>query len=364
MKILFHLGHPAHYHLFKNTFEFLKNQGHQPLVLIKKKDVLEELLNSESVPFISLLPKGRSDSRLGIALGLLKADLRMFIYCIKNRPDLMVGTSIVNSHVGKVLNIPVINVNEDDADVVPLYAKLSYPWANVILSPDSCINGKWESKTIKYHSYHELAYLHPDNFTPDRNIVKKYTDPSKPFFVLRFAKLTAHHDKGISGFETDTIEKLIEVLKPHGKIIITSEKKINPKFDEFRLAVNAIDMHHLLAFANLFIGDSQTMAAEAGVLGTPFIRFNDFVGKISYLNDLENNYELGYGFKTIEKEQMLKKVKSLVKNPELKITFQEKRIKMLSEKINLAKFFSWFIEDYPNSKKVIRENSDFQYNFK
>ena len=151
MKILFLLGRPAHFHLFKNTIEALKNQGHHPIVLIKKKDVLEDLLISEFVPFKSLLPKGRNDSRIGIALGLLKADLRMFIYCIKNRPDLMVGTSIVNSHVGKVLNIPIINVNEDDADVVPLYAKLSYPWANVILSPDSCNNGKWKNRTIHYH---------------------------------------------------------------------------------------------------------------------------------------------------------------------------------------------------------------------
>ncbi len=364
MKVLFHLGHPAHYHLFKNIIATLKQQGHHPTVLIKKKDVLEELLISESIPYKSLLPKGRNDSRMGIAIGLLKADLRMFIYCIRNRPDLMVGTSIVNSHVGKILNIPVINVNEDDANVVPLYAKLSYPWANVILSPDSCINGKWKNKTIKYHSYHELAYLHPDNFVPDKNIEKKYTDPSKPFFVLRFAKLTAHHDKGISGFETDTIEKLIEVLRPHGKIIITSEKKINPKFDEFCLAVNAIDMHHLLAFANLFIGDSQTMAAEAGVMGTPFIRFNDFVEKISYLNDLENIYELGYGFKTTDMDKMLNKVKDLVHNPEIKKVFQERRTKMLSEKINLSKFLSWFIQDYPQSKNIMRENPDYQYKFK
>jgi len=42
-------------------------------------------------------------------------------------------------------------------------------------------------------------------------------------------------------------------------------------------------MHHVMAFASLYIGDSQTMAAEAGVLGVPFVRFNDFVGRIGYL---------------------------------------------------------------------------------
>jgi predicted glycosyltransferase len=34
---------------------------------------------------------------------------------------------------------------------------------------------------------------------------------------------------------------------------------------------------------DLYIGDSQTMAAEAAVLGIPSIRFNSFVGKLVYL---------------------------------------------------------------------------------
>lgn len=50
-----------------------------------------------------------------------------------------------------------------------------------------------------------------------------------------------------------------------------------------------------VAFASLYIGDSQTMAAEAGVLGVPFVRFNDFVGRIGSLRELEDVYELGYG---------------------------------------------------------------------
>lgn len=31
------------------------------------------------------------------------------------------------------------------------------------------------------------------------------------------------------------------------------------------------------------------MAAEATILGTPSIRFNDFVGKLGYLEELEKN---------------------------------------------------------------------------
>ena len=64
------------------------------------------------------------------------------------------------------------------------------------------------------------------------------------------------------------------------------------------LEIDPKHMHHIMAFSSIYIGDSQTMAAESGVLGVPFIRFNDFVGKIGYLKDLEDNYKLGYGIKT------------------------------------------------------------------
>ena len=49
-----------------------------------------------------------------------------------------------------------------------------------------------------------------------------------------------------------------------------------------------------VAFASLYIGDSQTMAAEAGVLGVPFVRFNDFVGRLgeSKMANMDQKIEL------------------------------------------------------------------------
>ena len=69
-------------------------------------------------------------------------------------------------------------------------------------------------------------------------------------------------------------------------------------------------MHHVMAFASLYIGDSQTMAAEAGVLGVPFVRFNDFVGRIGYLRELEDVYELGYGIHATQLKSEELRVKS------------------------------------------------------
>lgn len=364
MRVLFHLGHPAHFHLFKNTIQALKARDHKVDVLIKKKDILEDLLKKSGIEYQNILPKGRKDSKVGLALGVLESDYKILKYAIKYKPNLLIGTSYAISHVGKVLGIPSVNVNEDDAAVVPLYSKLSYPWASIILSPTSCLNGKWENKSIKYSGYHELAYLHPTLFTPSSEVVNKYIPLNSPYFLIRFAKLNAHHDEGIQGISDELALKVIDLLSPYGNVYITSERSLPAEFEKYRLKVNPLDIHHLMAFAAIYIGDSQTMAAEAGVLGTPFIRYNDFVGRIGYLNELENKYKLGFGIKSGNPEILLNTIITLLQLDDRKEVYAERRAVMLRDKINLASFMSWFIENYPNSISEFRNNSDLQYKFK
>lgn len=364
-RIVIYLGHPAHFHLFKNCIKNLRQDGRQVEVLIKKKDVLEELLMNDGMAYHNILEEGRKDSKLGILWGTIKRAWRLFLFCLKFKPSLLAGTSVENSWIGPLLGIPVVNTNEDDAAVVPLYAKLSYPGASSILSPCVCDCGKWDRIAVKYESYHELAYLHPNHFSPDADIVKRYgIDPEKPYFVLRFASLKAHHDAGIKGISTEIAEHLVDRLKPFGKIYITSERELEPQFEQYRIRIKPIDMHHVMAFASLYLGDSQTMAAEAGVLGVPFVRFNDFVGRIGYLRELEDVYNLGFGVKTSDVKRLFDVVDDLVTMPNRKEIFQQRRQRMLSEKIDYSRFLTWFIENYPGSVKTMRENPDYQYNFR
>ena len=144
-------------------------------------------------------------------------------------------------------------------------------------------------------------------------------------------------------------------------------------------------MHHVMVFALLYIGDSQTMAAEAGVLGVPFVRFNDFVGRIGYLRELEDVYELGYGIHAsilpanspIRRndgssqpsgvEELYKRVEQLVAMPsdERRKLWSERRKQMLSDKVDCAQFLTWFIENYPNSATEVKNATpDFWERFK
>jgi predicted glycosyltransferase len=364
MRLQFYLGHPAHFHLFKNAILSLKLKGHDIAVLIKKKDILQELLDRAEIEYKNILSEGRKDSKAGIFVGMIKRDFRSMKFARKFKPDILIGTSVENSHLTKFLGIPSINVNEDDAAAVPLYAKLSYPWASEILTPTVCNNGKWEAKSVKYPGYHELAYLHPNHFTPDKSIAEKYVKTNSPYFIIRFARLNAHHDKKVSGIETHIAERLINMLTPHGEVYITSERELEPQFEPYRMCINPLDIHHVMAFAALYIGDSQTMAAESGVLGTPFVRFNDFVGKLGYLDELENNYKLGYGIKPTDKNKLYSVVQELVETKNLKEVFAERRNKMLSDKIDVSQFLVWFIENYPASKETMIKDANYQLKFR
>ena len=142
------------------------------------------------------------------------------------------------------------------------------------------------------------------------------------------------------------------------------------QFEKYRIKINPLDMHHVMAFALLYIGDSQTMAAEAGVLGVPFVRFNDFVGRIGYLRELEDKYQLGYGIKASAEgsvDALCERVEALVdmKFEVRRSVFQARRQKMLAEKIDCAKFLTYFIEQYPASAEATRKaDAEFWKRFK
>lgn len=361
MKYLFYLGHPAHYHLFKNTIANLKGHGHLIEILIKKKDVLENLLNSAGLAFSNIQQKVRWRSKISMAWNLAKRDCKMLKVARKFRPDLMIGTSAEITHVGKLLKIPSAVVNEDDFDAVLLFSRMAYPLATHILTPSSCRVGPWKSKNIAYDGYHELAYLSPQYFSPEENKVAALRSKNGRYFILRLARLTAYHDRGKTGIREEMASKIINILEPHGSLYITAERELEPQFEKYRIPLNPADMHHALFFADLFIGDSQTMTAEAAVLGTPALRFCDFVGKLGYLEELEHKYGLTYGIKTSEPEKLFDRLREFLSIPDLKPEWARRRRKMLSEKIDVTKFMTWFLENYPQSAATTKSHPLVEY---
>lgn len=356
MKYLFYLGHPAHYHLFKNSIKLLRSRKNKIWIVIKSKDVLKNLLEADGVEYFDILPEGKKNSKFGLINSMLKREVRLFKFCVKNRPNIMLGSSSEITHIGKLLNIPSLVFEEDDYDAIPDFAKITYPFATTIVAPNCCSVGKWASKTIFYNGYHELAYLNPKYFSPNVNILNKLKCNVNDYFLLRFVSLNANHDFGINGINDSIAEKIIEILKPHGKIFITSERELMPQFEQYRIKLKPSEILDSLYYARLFIGDSQTMAAEAAVLGTPSLRFNDFVGRLGYLEELEHNYGLTYGIKTSEQQKLFSKIIELLNFPNLNEEWKRRKEKMLADKIDVAAFLVWFVENYPKSFRIMKKN--------
>lgn len=385
MRIGIFLGHPAHFHYFKNMAKQLMADGHQVFFAVKEKDVLRQLMDNAGLPYTVVRSNRTSKSKLALIKSVLEIDWKVGKFVRDNKIDILFGT-IISYTTRFISRKPIITCNEDDARIVPQYAFQAYPLSQCSIAPTTCDNWLWERKTVHFPGYLELAYLHPNNFTPSKSVLEKYgIDASKPYFIMRFSSLNAHHDKGIKGISNEIAERLVKILEPFGTIYITSERPLEPQFEKYRIKINPLDMHHVMAFASLYIGDSQTMAAEAGVLGVPFVRFNDFVGRIGYLRELEDKYELGYGIHAsvlpadspIRRndgslqpsgvEELYKRVETLVNMDadERRVLWSARRNQMLSDKVDCAKFLTWFIENYPASATETRNATpDFWDRFK
>jgi len=333
---LFFLGHPAHFHLFRGTIENLKNDGHRITIFIKKKDILENLLKAAQLDYINALPEGRRDGKWGIAWGVLKKNLKLLRFCLRNRPDIMAGTSAEIAHIGFLLGIPSYVFSEDDYSVIKTFSRVTYPFAKHVVSPRGCDNGVWNKKTIRYDGYHKLAYLHPNQFQPDKSIVHTYFDTHTPYFIIRLAQLNAHHDDGASGISNEFMRKLITLLQQHGSVYITSERAIPDEFANYILKINPLHIHHIMSFATIYIGDSQSMAVEAAMLGTPNVRISSFSGKISVLEELEHTYGLTTGIHPREEHYILSTIQDMLIDQNLRSKYAERRAKMLQDKIDVT----------------------------
>lgn len=348
MRILFYLGHPAHYHLYKHA---IRNAGAGAVVIIKSKDVLEQLLREEGIPYVNISNGNSNTGYIRKGFNFIKRIRRISEIIKRHQPALLTGSAAELAVIGKLQGIPSCIFFEDDFEAVKPFARIAGPFATHLICPDCCSAWKWNHKKTGYNSYHELAYLHPDHFKPDLSKTEGIIASDRKNFILRFSSLDAYHDAGKGGITDKLAEKIIQKLEPYGNILITSERKLPSQFEKYRIRIAAGDIHHVLYNADLFIGDSQTMTAECAVLGTPSLRFNDFVGELSYLEELEHRYQLTFGFRTNNKEALLKKLDELLSMNDTASEWQRRRQKMLADKVNFAEWMIRFLQNTAKSGK-------------
>ena len=344
MNILIDIGHPGHVHLLHPLAEELKARGHRLFYSVRDIPVAKRLMEHYGMtPWLDL--GGKRDSLVGKALTVLRQDCRILQFVRKNHIDLGLSSGLVLSQVSQLTRMRSFVFDDDDDEAEPLSVKYEHPLSDVVFTPD-CIHRKTQH-AIYYPGTHELAYLHPNRFTPDPTVLQHAgLTEGERFFIMRFVALKGHHDVGQQGLTLEQKRTLVDLLKCHGRVIITSERTVEPEFEPYRLPVPPEEIHSLMAFSSMFVGDSQTMTSEAAVLGVPALKCNTFAGRLSVPNMLENKYGLCYAYLPERFEDMLAQIQSLLDMPpeSLRAEWQAKRQHMLHEMIDPTEFFINHIE--------------------
>lgn len=363
MNILIDIGHPAHVHLFKNTIQELKSHGHKLFFSVRDIPIAKRLMQIYGMAPYQDLGK-KKDSIIGKAITVVQQDLMLLKYIKQNDINIGISSGIVLSHLSTVMNVASIVCDDDDDDAEKWVVKYGHPMTDVVLTP-KCISRK-TAHALYYDGTHELAYLHPNRFTPDSSVLHKAgLTTDSIFFIMRFVAFKGHHDINQSGLSIEQKRRLLKLLAPYGRVIITSERAIEPEFEEYRLPVPPEEIHSLMAYSSMFIGDSQTMTSEAAILGIPSFKCNTFAGRLSVPNEIEGKYGLCYSYQPSDFEAFYSHIQRTLLNLEgAKEEWKIKKEKFLADKIDVTAFFTWFIENYPESKRIMTENPDYQYKFK
>ncbi len=335
MHIAFDIIHPAHVHFFAPTIKDFMSDGHTVKVFSRHKELVCELLDDYGIHHKTL-----STARTGVA-GLL---FEMVVHqggILKNifwdKPDVITALGgPLCTHISRLRRCPVAIFT--DTHIAKMQNVITLPFATNIFIPD-CYPGpfyKMDNKFIKYPGYHELAYLHPDRFSPDENIKKKLgLTENESFSIVRFTAWESSHDFAVKGLSLDQKKQIIQSLLRRGKVFISSEKPLEGDLTQYKYPLPGSTMHDALAFASMVVGESATMVSEAVVLGTPGI----FISPIPrcYTDEQETKYNMARTFRSDQFNEILETIDLWSTSESISSMAIQHKL-LLNDKIDVTKY--------------------------
>ncbi len=347
MRILIDMGHPAHVHFFKNFIWEMEKRGHVIKVTARDKEVTKQLLDIYHIPYQLIgkpLPGKFSLFREWISRGIqvyktgkqFKADIYLGI--------LNPATAISAKLAGKK------SLTFTDTEHANFAKRVTFPFTEKIITPSCYLNDLGE-KQIRYDGYHELAYLHPNFFSPEPSILDEIgLGKDDPFIIFRFVSWNASHDKNQFGIQ-DKIS-FVKKIEQYGRVFITSEMILPEELEPYKLTISPEKLHNLLNFATLYIGEGATTASECAILGTHAIYINTL--RLGYTDEEGEKYGLVFTFSDPLKMEdcIYEKVIELLKDTNLRIKGKNKQKNLLRDKIDVTEFMIQIVEDlYSNQEE-------------
>lgn len=340
MRVLLDITHPADVHFYRRAIQHWLDNGDKVLVTSRNKGVILRLLADFDLPHTQVGEKARGGA-LGLAVELVERGLVLRRLVNEFKPDVATGfggTFVAYACWGK--NVPVVIFTDTEAK---LANAITMPLAHIIATPTS-FEQDFGEKHIRFNGFKELAYTHPNIFTPDPKILAiEGLEVDEPFSILRLVSWQASHDIHLTGIPD--VQKVVDTLSQFGRVIISSESPLPTHLQEFEMKGAAKNMLHLQAFAHLLFGESGSMATECTMLGTPAIFYNP--ARLGSIRIQEEVYKMLFTFHDTahDLDKALAKATDLLSDSHTQTLWQEKRHAMLADTIDMNAYIIDLIEE-------------------
>jgi len=358
MHIHFDICHPSNVHYFRNTMSALKEKGHDITISARNKDVAHELLQSYGFDYTD---RGKGSKNLiGKLFRYPFTNLKLLFQNMRNRPDLFVSfSSPYSAIVSSLLNRPHITLN-DTEHTAQVHKKLTYPFSDLILTPDF-YNGSLGKKHIRIHTVFEYFYLKNAIEHPDTSIRKQLNlENGRQYVVIRLVAWNSFHDFRKKVLNDQKLRQLIQMFETDYQVYINSESQLPHEFQKYQTHISSGRFHDLLANAAFVISEGVTTASESALLATPvfYVNSNPLMG---YLQQAQKHGLLTH---CPDEINLLTHIERMMKEGLVdKNEFSLSRNAMIQNYVNPTSFLVWLIENYPESRTIIQQNPDYQFNF-
>lgn len=333
MRILLDVTHPADVHFFAHPLANWRRDGHEVDVIARDKDVAHRLLEGLRIPFV---PVGRAGSGfLGLARELMVRQARLLSIMKARRPDVVVsfgGTFVV--HPARRLGIR--SVVFTDTENARVSNAITLRFASLVCTPRSYPH-RVRAPQLRYLGYKELSYLDPRYFKADPDaLLAAGLSVGEPFVFMRIVAWHSGHDFFDHGL-TD-LRATVRRLQAHARVVLSSEGPLPADLEGLRFRGPLEQVHHVLAQARLYLGESPTMAAEAAMLGTPALVVS--TSRRCYIDELAERYGLVSHFDHPKhgQAQALDHAEALLTRSDTAVLAQERLARMLAEQEDVVEF--------------------------
>lgn len=270
MRVLIDIVHPADINFFKNSIYKLIDDFDVSceLVALPRPGVISII--KRELPDIPFKPVGQYENSLcGKARCLITRTNLILKYIHKNEFDAITAfAGLGSSQAAYIKRIPSV-IFTDDVEYKLSFLSFKYFASKIVVPQCLDIEG---NNIVKYCGFKELAYLHPNYFKPNINVIKEYgVKPERYVFIREVSRSSLNYRRLHEG-ELSNVCSLIKELDLD-IILSLEDKNLQNKFKDNCIILNGpvSDFHSLLHYALFSISSGDTMARESCLLGTPTI---------------------------------------------------------------------------------------------